>query len=395
MEDTAKYNTRGSQEPNIPSSADFSEVLEQYDDLLARLKRSQNLSTSPALSPSPIEYHTQDQPEKVTKRGAESECEESIQECIETHDEEFEAEVDEWCAEKHETAEDSPMRIGTTLDKAFPPPDSQNEQIQEVAPEAWEAFVFGQDDSDDVGQTAFDEARHRVARDLRPSDSPSFISDKLACDEDSNLTTAGAMTLYRSAPSAFMSGTQTDVRLTASRIAELGSSSMETENESDSMFNGPATLTRPSRVIEYISSSIIPESQDSPRESAIDGPTSMEMAATGASETQTDTASVINSMVAEPAQSTVGTTGPEQFIFARPRPFIGRRSDTAQPNRPVAARAPLSFAKKRRGRQKKRAKDGRMDIRAVPNYNSDPIEEIEDDDGAPPSIFGSLDVGPG
>jgi hypothetical protein len=42
----------------------------------------------------------------------------------------------------------------------------------------------------------------------------------------------------------------------------------------------------------------------------------------------------------------------------------------------------ISITRRRRGRPRRRANDGRADIRALPNYSSDPIEEFGDDERA-------------
>jgi hypothetical protein len=100
--------------------------------------------------------------------------------------------------------------------------------------------------------------------------------------------------------------------------------------------------------------------------------------------------SMVTSMAVEPAQSVAGG-GEPHFRFAPPKLFVGRRSTPNQVLRPTGAAVPLTFARHRRGRPKKRALDGRADIRALPNYAGDPIEEIKYDDVSQASLFGALE----
>ncbi|KAK3944098.1 hypothetical protein QBC46DRAFT_375338, partial [Diplogelasinospora grovesii] len=104
------------------------------------------------------------------------------------------------------------------------------------------------------------------------------------------------------------------------------------------------------------------------------------------------------SLAVKSARSEVGVTEPgEHFRFAPPKLFVGKRSSQTSSRRPIEAIAPVSLTRPgrgstRRGRPKKRARDGRADIRALPNYNSDPIEDIQEEDDHPSSIFGALEL---
>ncbi|KAK4193129.1 hypothetical protein QBC35DRAFT_165074 [Podospora australis] len=82
-----------------------------------------------------------------------------------------------------------------------------------------------------------------------------------------------------------------------------------------------------------------------------------------------------------------GEESAEQFRFAIPKLFVGSH---ATPNQTTTPRVPLNL--KKRGRQRKRAADGRADIRAVPNYASDPIEDFEEPlQFSKPSLFPALE----
>ncbi|KAK4226529.1 hypothetical protein QBC38DRAFT_228014 [Podospora fimiseda] len=74
----------------------------------------------------------------------------------------------------------------------------------------------------------------------------------------------------------------------------------------------------------------------------------------------------------------------DQFRFAPPKLFVGNRSNTQSQHRPT----PNIGGKRGRGRwAKQRATDGRADIRALPNYTSDPIEDFEEPEQTWQSFF--------
>ncbi|KAI0099445.1 hypothetical protein F4814DRAFT_453326 [Daldinia grandis] len=79
--------------------------------------------------------------------------------------------------------------------------------------------------------------------------------------------------------------------------------------------------------------------------------------------------------------ATVGSTNQiesePRFRFAQPRIFVGK---FAESNVITTKGSPLlPHSRKRRGRPKKRAADGRANIRRLPDFDGDPIEEFEDD----------------
>ncbi|XXH04293.1 glutamate--ammonia ligase [Hypoxylon texense] len=79
--------------------------------------------------------------------------------------------------------------------------------------------------------------------------------------------------------------------------------------------------------------------------------------------------------------ATVGSTHVEEseprFRFAMPRTFVGKLADS----NPTAQGPPLLShgGGKKRGRPKKKATDGRTDIRRLPDFDGDPIEEFDED----------------
>ncbi|KAI1658116.1 hypothetical protein F4813DRAFT_388897 [Daldinia decipiens] len=79
--------------------------------------------------------------------------------------------------------------------------------------------------------------------------------------------------------------------------------------------------------------------------------------------------------------ATVGSTSQVEseprFRFAQPRTFVGKFANSNATT--TEGSYVLSHSKKRRGRPKKRAADGRANIRRLPDFDGDPIEEFEDD----------------
>ncbi|KAI0179585.1 hypothetical protein GGR52DRAFT_312679 [Hypoxylon sp. FL1284] len=87
--------------------------------------------------------------------------------------------------------------------------------------------------------------------------------------------------------------------------------------------------------------------------------------------------------ISESVTSNVATAGSvhvvdseSQFRFAMPRTFVGKLASSD-----VTAQGPLLLSRggsKRRGRPRKKAADGRTDIRRLPDFDGDPIEDFED-----------------
>ncbi|KAK1780442.1 hypothetical protein QBC45DRAFT_463546 [Copromyces sp. CBS 386.78] len=267
--------------------------------------------------------------------------------------------------------------------------------------DAWKTFVFGGEHSEEVERDAFNEARHDAAQNIRRYDENSLpsIGDDDHSGHDSNIAVAGTSSSANAElPQPYGRDmviqpsfhSQRKINKPSSASSQPDSASAEElvviphytplANSQSSVAVEPLRLdTSPiSNELETTENMTIAMS-DAPGES-----TSVAASATTSAEA---------SLVAEPAQSRSGAPDSgEQFRFAPPRPFVGKHSVPSRNDRPSVAIAPATL-KRKRGRPRKRACDGRADIRALPNYSGDPIEEIEDDDNAPqPSLFGSLDV---
>ena len=253
--------------------------------------------------------------------------------------------------------------------------------------EAWKAFVFSDGNTDDVESQAFHEAKRDAARKLQPSDCSTCTTEIPLSECDSIIPAPGTL------------GTRNELSNGSGII------SSPVSNPSSCLATLGASSERPSSALSCSSPITAKQLAGGQSGEGHSGsfPTDRFTNDTGAlgnadsSEVFVDStvpstgALPQTSMHAEPAQSAVGASE-AQFKFAPPKAFIGNRS---VPN-PMAwsgiAARPIAFAGRKRGWQRKRAHDGRADIRAFPNYSSDPIEDIQDDVSAPPSLFGPLEM---
>lgn len=267
--------------------------------------------------------------------------------------------------------------------------------------DVWKTFVFGDDDSEEVERDAFSEARHDAAQKIRPYDENSLpsIGDEDHSGHDSNIAMAGTSS---SANVELSKSYGRDFAIEDSiqsqrKINEPGSTSSQPTSASPEervlnprytpLANSHSSVAVESLCVDTSPISNEPETTENMTIAMSDAPGESTSVAASVT-TSTDA-----SLVVEPAQSRFGAPDSgEQFRFAPPRPFGGKHSIPSRNDRPSAAIAPVTL-KRKRGRPRKRARDGRADIRALPNYSGDPIEEIEDEvDAPPPSLFGSLDV---
>lgn len=100
--------------------------------------------------------------------------------------------------------------------------------------------------------------------------------------------------------------------------------------------------------------------------------------------------------VANPPSISAHNEADDSFKFARPKPFLGKKKAHLDEQRQIALSAPQIRGKSMTWRRQKRTGDGRARIRQVPDFNSDPIEEVEDavpvKGAQQPSLFASLDT---
>ncbi|KAK3296881.1 uncharacterized protein B0H64DRAFT_320805 [Chaetomium fimeti] len=306
--------------------------------------------------------------------------------------------------------------VGHVLNPACVSDDNSSSQSPPTAPqacisageinsdEAWKTFVFGDENSDEIGKAAFEEAKHDAVRSLQPSNTLVSPSNNFKSDEDSNIATIGTLPFYtqdRQTSGSDSREAYSSAGAPSSQEVTYGPSLAETElegprNNSDVSFQPPSVVVNagtssPSQIDITINTS---ESDEfgSPEQADI-----------SASESHAAAPSMATSVAVAPAHSKVSPSETsdtaEQFRFSQPKLFIGSRLNLPQPGRIVEyGVGSINVTKRRRGRPKKRANDGRADIRALPNYSSDPIEEFEEErrvrkEGrAPESLFPALEL---
>lgn len=264
--------------------------------------------------------------------------------------------------------------------------------------DAWKAFVFGSGDTDEVEEQALSEARHEAAQDMRPSEpsTPTPGNSPLS-ESDSNIAAAGTVYTNEEAvsettddmPSSPSASETQEATFAPSSAAELSghSSGRQVPSEQPASIEADAG----SHVFSEDESGTDEPVDHDPMPSEEMTSTAPEMARRSPSpQSSLESASIVASMAVEAAQSEFAGTE-QNFQFAPPRLFVGSRSIPTGVRRPGPGVAPLSFARPKRGRPRKRARDGRANIRALPNYSGDPIEEM-DDDVSPPSRFPALEL---
>ena len=388
----------------LPSSSDSSEILSRYEEFVSRLRRLEHFDT-PEIPPSPTEHsigvdaeidmpaHLFDASEesmmfisgagiheedKLPTEGVETQCQESVT----TSD-----------AHIHHPESILTCRSSPLPPLAAQPAPTESEGID--LDEAWKTFVFGDEGSDEVGKAVFKEARHDAARRMRPSDSSAYLEDSPESESNSNIATIG--TLYANDNNETSDSTENPSPTGVSAKATYGHSSIGPGP--GSLHGSGASAEAPS--VEANAGTSIPSGAESNTDSPVaSGPRSGEIVESSTPESLTGPPSLTTSMAVVPARSDVGVSEPgtsgEQFRFVPPKLFVGSRSnDGSQLKRGTEVGVGISLTRRRRGRPRKRANDGRADIRALPNYSSDPIEEVEDEERPPTSIFPALELARG
>lgn len=101
------------------------------------------------------------------------------------------------------------------------------------------------------------------------------------------------------------------------------------------------------------------------------------------------------SLIVHPSSLRERENNDDNFKFARPQTFLGKTAKHLDEQRQIALSAPQIRAKTRTWRRQRRTGDGRTSIRKLPDFSSDPIEEVDDipaKRAQKPSLFGSLDT---
>jgi hypothetical protein len=392
----------------LPSSSDSSEILQRYEELVARLRRLERFDT-PLPRDQASEPAAQKHTEEQTSNGTESRGEEMAPLTGSSAQEENSAPL---TIENQEPAsqDSAAFSDAKTLNVEYMPDEllsSQPPLAEQQAcaasdgtdpDETWKAFLFGDEQSDELCKAVLEEAKQDALRNLQPSDPHS--SDRGAESAGSNAATVGTLHVGHGHETSESTEAPSCAEPSTSTQVSHAPSSTAAESRPVADFSDDFTLA-PSIEVNAGTSSW------SGVESAIDssesnGPASVEEADSSTSESHAAAPSTTTSMAVAPARSEavpseMATTG-DQFRFAQPKLFVGSRSSISQPNRVAVSGVGISLAKRKRGRPKKRANDGRADIRALPNYSSDPIEEFEDEGRGrkegrvPKSLFPALEM---
>ncbi len=397
---------------NFLSSSDFSEILCRYEELVARLRWPQRLNT-PA-------------PGELSRRSAVQITEDNPAAGFESHERgrltnsHFPSHKSSPQAER--LGQDSPTTVdvgilgfGSMPPSRSPPPALSIQQSRGASDEtdtgeAWKTFLFGNEDSDEIEMAAFKEAGQQAARSLRPSDPPVSLDDTPRSDGNSNIATVGTLRPRNESETSESTGIRSLAQVPASLDATYDRSSRSPE-EWLALDNPDASVQAPSVEANAGTSSVLgADNVSNGRETPPGGileevesscPASVGDIESRTSELHTRAPSMATSLAVAPARSDAaltetGTTT-EQFRFAQPKLFVGSRSNLSQPTRVTGPSVGISL-KRKRGRQKKRANDGRADIRRLPNYSSDPIEEFEEETRVvregrtPKSLFPALEL---
>lgn len=247
----------------------------------------------------------------------------------------------------------------------------------------WRNFVFGE--SSESLEKALEEARRVTARSLRPP-LPSTSTD--SCEESQKgaiTSSVDSDSIDRQDFAEALCDPTRDVFTTAcaSHVATAGTLSAEFSSETTSESMGSAVRT--GRATHGSSGSSSANGNDTGR---LLSPN--DLAAPDFCEA--DTGPSINN----PEQLEKHGEADDGFKFARPKLFIGKKLGQVDEKRQIALSAPQIRRTTQARRRQRRATDGRANIRKLPNYGSDPIEEFEGDvrsDRAEKgSMFGSLET---
>lgn len=253
----------------------------------------------------------------------------------------------------------------------------------------WKDFFH--EDSDNGLQKALEQARKETARNLCPSN-PSASTGE---DEDSEKfhlypkpsATAAALISdpIVGAPdfASQHNSSSTEISVTApvSHMATCGDSSPNALSVSDF----------PNRMIQTDEATV--DSSSSPKDVSLgllDDFLSRGDAGSAVTGGQDNT-----SLVAHPQSASEHSEADDIFKFARPKSFVGKKVHLDE-QRQIALSAIQIRGKGVTRRRQKRTGDGRANIRDVPNFTSDPIEEVEDavsiKVAQKPHLFDSLDT---
>ncbi|KAK4457851.1 hypothetical protein QBC42DRAFT_187490, partial [Cladorrhinum samala] len=238
------------------------------------------------------------------------------------------------------------------------------------AAEAWRIFVFGDENSDELESAAISQAAYDAAQTYRPFKRTQAMRNQHVSKQE--IASKGRK--WPCGPAGF----RTPTEVSASVNSRPGSKSPDITTQ----VPGPELNVSPT---ESLANDMCLDEREpagtfaNPRGMAFQDKSSTVAAESGVEANK-------GKLMGQSQSRGTGTTG-EQFRFAPPKLFVGSRSSN-QHQRNINI---IHATKKGRGRPKKRATDGRANIRTLPNYTSDPIEEFEEVEHSTQSLFPPLE----
>lgn len=261
----------------------------------------------------------------------------------------------------------------------------------------WFKYVFSDTNTEDLHKEALDEAGREYIR---------KVQEQADRDDAGRIAEPGlgynisvAATHAQSSISAREFGPSEDITsasgVSASRNATIGSP-LTTIQSGTTVFDGWEGHGGPPYAASSMrdsmsSNTVLPAHQESS-----DGGQSGRVM----SQSVSDVTSSFSSKAVEAPQSVADGAGiKESFRFAPPKLFVGKLSESVPPARGVTAVKPVTMTKPKRGRPKKKACDGRANIKSIPVYHDDPIEDFDGLEARErahprdePSLFRALDT---
>lgn len=270
------------------------------------------------------------------------------------------------------------------------------EPVRERSPskdsdDIWYKYLFSETNTDDLHKQVLDEARKVSLRNVQLQGTQEGSSKTGETDWENNISTAATPGLLSTdATETGEDLASVSAAVSASHRAAIGSP--DTTRTAGTVFHGwegsgGPPYAAPSMQGSMSTGSTNPVQQDE----SIGGSDNV-----GMSQGVSDFTSSFSSRLVDPPQSVADNPTPkESFRFARPKLFVGKLSESVSTARPNAAVKPVTMEKPKRGRPKKKARDGRANIKSIPVYHDDPIEEFDEAEAqarVEPSLFGALDT---
>ena len=255
---------------------------------------------------------------------------------------------------------------------------------QEDENDMWRNFVFGE--SSENLEKALEEARRDTARSLRPPLSSTSI---YSCDEsqkDAIISSLNSDLIDRRDSAEEVCDPTRDAFSTAS-VSHLATAwtSSSAELSSEATSGSMNTAVRTDRATQGSSGSSSANGNNTGRLLFPDDLVTPSVC-------ETDTGPPTSS----PEQLEKNGEADDGFKFARPKLFVGKKIGQVDEQRQIALSAPQIRRTTQTHHRQRQATNRRANIRKLPNYGSDPIEEFEGDvrsDRAEKgSMFGPLET---